>query len=90
MRREKPTKHKDIEALRKQARGIAMSVAAFFVSDPDDIERIVLKSREFIEEDLRELYKDETKFMRKMQKKRNELFIDTFPLEFKFTPNVLF
>lgn len=79
LRREKPTKHKDIEALRKQARGIAMSVAAFFVSDPDDIERIVLKSRDFIEEDLRELFKDETKFMRKMQKKRNELFIDTVP-----------
>ncbi len=79
MRREKPVKHKNIEALRKQARGIFMSIAAFFISNPDDINKIVKQSQALLEQDLRELYKEESKFIRKMTQKRNEVLLDTVP-----------
>ena len=79
MRREKPVKHKNIEALRKQARGIFMSIAAFFISDPDAIDSIVEQSQTFLEQDLREFYKEESKFIRKMTQKRNEVLLDTVP-----------
>jgi len=79
LRREKPTKHKDIEALRKQARGILMSVAAFFVSSSEDIDQIVSHSQECIEKDLREFFEDRSKFIKRMNKKRNEILLDTVP-----------
>jgi len=79
LRREKPIKHKNIEALQKQARGILMSVAAFSISNPEDLERIIEKSQTVIEEELREYFKDYSKFVRKMREKRNEVLLDTVP-----------
>jgi len=79
LRREKKTKHKDIEALRKQARGILMSVAAFFVTSSEDIDQIVSHSQELIENDLREFFEDRAKFIKRMDKKRNEIILDTVP-----------
>ena len=79
LRRESPIKHKDIEALRKQARGILMSIAAFFVEKPEDIDAIVNHSQELIEKDLREFFMDESKFIKRMMKKRNEILLDTVP-----------
>lgn len=79
LRREKRTKHKDIDALRKQARGILMSIAAFFVNSADDIDEIVSQSQELIENDLREFFEDKSKFIKRMERKRNEILLDTVP-----------
>lgn len=79
LRREKKTKHKNIEALRKQARGILMSIAAFFVSSSEEIDHIVSHSQELIEKDLREFFEDKSKFIKRMDKKRNEIILDTIP-----------
>lgn len=67
------------KALRKQARGILMSVAAFFVSSSEDIDQIVSHSQELIERDLREFFEDKSKFIKRMDKKRNEILLDTVP-----------
>ncbi len=79
LNRESPIKHKDIDALRKQARGILMSIAAFFIEQPEDIDAIVEHSQHLIEEDLREFFRDESKFIKRMAKKRNEILLDTIP-----------
>lgn len=79
LRREKKTKHKNIDALRKQARGILMSIAAFFVSSSEDIDNIVLYSQDQIERDLREFFEDRSKFIKRMEQKRNEVILDTVP-----------
>ena len=67
-----PVKHKDTEMLRKQARGILMSVCASFEIEPNDIDKIVYLCQEMIEEDLHRFFKDEKKFVDKMTTKRNE------------------
>ncbi len=67
-----PVKHKDIDMLRKQARGILMSVCASFEIEPDDIDKIVYLCQEMIEEDLHAYFEDEKAFIDKMTTKRNE------------------
>ena len=67
-----PVKHRDIEMLRKQARGILMSVCASMEVEPDDIDKIVYLCKDMIEEDLHRFFKDEKKFVDKMTTKRNE------------------
>ena len=79
LRREKAIKHKDIDALRKQARGIFMSIASFFVQEPEDIDRIVSCSAQFLERDLREYFENRPAFIKKMLAKRNEAVLDTVP-----------
>lgn len=79
LRREKPVRHKDIVALRKQARGFSMSIAASFVQNIENIDEIIEYSQEVLEEDLRELFQDKTKFIQRMRKKRNEIIVDTVP-----------
>ncbi|MDO5673789.1 MAG: hypothetical protein Q4G66_02565 [bacterium] len=65
-------KHKDIDMLRKQARGILMSVCASLEVEPDDIDKIVYLCKEVIEEDLHAFFEDERAFVNKMISKRNE------------------
>ena len=79
LRRTKKMKHKNITALRAQARGIMMSVVSFFVRDPEDIEEIVSRSNALLEADLREFYKDEEKFIKRMYQKQNECILDDTP-----------
>ncbi|MGE4400669.1 MAG: hypothetical protein AB7F61_03195, partial [Desulfobulbus sp.] len=67
-----PAKHKDIEMLRKQARGILMSVCASLEVEPDDIDKIVYLCQGMIEEDLHAFFEDEQAFIEKMETKRNE------------------
>lgn len=67
-----PVKHKDIEMLRKQARGILMSVCASLEVKPDDIDKIVYLCQGMIEEDLHAYFEDEKAFIDKMTTKRNE------------------
>lgn len=67
-----PVKHKDIVMLRKQARGILMSVCASLEVEPDDIDKIVHLCKEVIEEDLHAYFQDEYTFIDKMITKRNE------------------
>ena len=67
-----PVKHRDIEMLRKQARGILMTVCASLEVEPDDIDKIVYLCKEVIEEDLHRFFEDEKKFVDKMTTKRNE------------------
>jgi hypothetical protein len=73
--------HKDIDALRKQARGILMSVCAFFGMDADDIDTILEVSHALIETDLREFFHDESEFIKRMEKKKSEV-LQTFDLPF--------
>ena len=70
--RNRPVTHKDVVMLRKQARGILMSVCACFDVRSDDIDKIVYLCQEFIEEDLHEFFKDQKAFINKMKVKRNE------------------
>lgn len=70
--RNHPVRHKDVAMLRKQARGMLMSVCAAMEIEPDDIDRIVAFCQNLIEEDLHDLFEDEEKFTRKMRVKRNE------------------
>lgn len=70
--RTNPVKHKDVEMLRKQARGILMSVCASLEVEPDDIDKIVYLCQEMIEEDLHAFFEDEKAFVDKMTTKRNE------------------
>lgn len=79
LRRITPIKHKNITALRAQARGIMMSIVSFFVRDPEDIEEIVARSNALLEADLREFYKDEEKFIKRMYQKQNECVLDAVP-----------
>jgi len=67
-----PVKHRDTEMLRKQARGMLMSVCASMEIAPNDIDKIVHVSKEIIEEDLHALFEDEKTFIDKMTTKRNE------------------
>ena len=67
-----PVKHRDIVMLRKQARGILMSVCASLEVKPDDIDKIVYLCQEMIEEDLHAFFEDEQAFIKKMETKRNE------------------
>jgi len=67
-----PVKHKDIVMLRKQARGILMSVCATLEVEPDDIDKIVYLCKELIEEDLHQYFQDERAFINKMLTKRND------------------
>ena len=70
--RNKPVTHKDVVMLRKQARGILMSVCACFDVRSDDIDHIVYLCQDFIEKDLHEFFKDQKAFIKKMKVKRNE------------------
>ena len=70
--RQHPAKHKDIVMLRKQARGILMSVCASLEVEPDDIDKIVHLCKELIEEDLHQFFEDEQAFRIRMITKRNE------------------
>nr|WP_321467277.1 hypothetical protein [uncultured Desulfobulbus sp.] len=67
-----PAKHKDIVMLRKQARGILMSVCASLEVQPNDIDKIVFLCQGMIEEDLHAFFEDEQAFIKKMETKRNE------------------
>lgn len=67
-----PVKHRDVVMLRKQARGILMSVCASLEVKPDDIDKIVYLCQEMIEEDLHAFFEDEQAFIKKMETKRNE------------------
>ena len=69
LRREKITRHKDIVALRKQARGFYMSIAASFVRNIEDVNEVILFSQEVVEQDLRDFFKDKAKFIQRMRKK---------------------
>ncbi|MDO5673474.1 MAG: hypothetical protein Q4G66_00940 [bacterium] len=79
LRRTKKIKYKNITALRAQARGIMMSIASFFVRDPEDIEEVVSRSTSLLEADLREFYKDEEQFIKRMYQKQNECVLDAVP-----------
>jgi hypothetical protein len=67
-----PVKHKDIELLRKQARGILMSICAAMEVEPDDIDKIVYLCQDMIEEDLHRFFENQKAFIDKMTAKRNE------------------
>nr|WP_321465663.1 hypothetical protein [uncultured Desulfobulbus sp.] len=67
-----PVKHRDIVMLRKQARGILMSVCASLEVQPNDIDKIVFLCQGMIEEDLHAFFEDEQAFIKKMETKRNE------------------
>ncbi|MDR3631595.1 MAG: hypothetical protein P4L42_14845 [Desulfocapsaceae bacterium] len=71
--RSKPVTHKDMMTLRKQARGIAMSIAAFHDVRSNDIDKIIYIVQQLIEEDLYEFFDDQEAFIKKMKKKRNEI-----------------
>ena len=70
--RSHPPKHKDIVMLRKQARGILMSVCASLEVEPNDIDKIVHLCKGVIEEDLHAYFEDEKAFIEKMITKRND------------------
>ncbi len=65
-------KHKDIDMLRKQARGILLSVCAALEVEPDDIDKIVYLCQDMIEEDLHRFFENQKAFIDKMTTKRNE------------------
>lgn len=68
--------HKDVESLRKQLRGLAMTISLFFDVHPTDLDHIIGIAQKVIGDDLKQFYKDdEFSFIERMKKKRNEIFI---------------
>lgn len=73
--KQKPRPKKDIVSLRKQFRGIGMTLAAFYNAHPTDLDHIVDIGKNIFEEDLIEFYiDDEPEFIRRFQKKKQEIY----------------
>lgn len=68
------TKHKNIDAMRKQARGLLMSICAFFDMHPDDIDTVMEVCHAVVETDMREHFNDKVEFIKQMRRKQNEVF----------------
>lgn len=66
---------KDLSALRKQTAGLAMTIAAFYGANSEDLDHIISISKYVIEEDLINLYRrNDQDFIKKMDKKHREIF----------------
>lgn len=66
---------KDLSALRKQTTGLAMTIAAFYGANSEDLDHIISISKHVIEEDLISLYRrSDLDFIKKMDKKHREIF----------------
>ena len=71
------TKHKDMDSLRKQMRGLAMTISLFFDVHPEDLDHIIAIAQRVIGDDLTQLYReDEYEFIERMHRKKNELFVN--------------
>ncbi len=71
----KPQPNKDITALRKQFRGLGMSIASFNKVHVEDLDHIIGIAKDTLEDDLISFYRDdETEFIRRMEKKKREIF----------------
>lgn len=73
------TKHKNIDALRKQARGLLMSICVFFDVNPEDIDTVTEACQTIVDADMRDHFADKAEFIRQMRRKQNEVF-QTFDL----------
>ncbi|WP_136810848.1 hypothetical protein [Desulfosediminicola flagellatus] len=66
---------KDYGALRKQYIGLGMTLAAFHDVHSDDLDHIIDIGKTIFEEDIHSFYRDdETEFVRRLDKKKREVF----------------
>lgn len=73
--KEKSRPNKDIVALRKQFRGIGMTIASFAKVHVSDLDHIIGIAKDTIEDELISFYRDdETEFIKRMEKKKREIF----------------
>ncbi len=73
--KQKSRPNKDIIALRKQFRGIGMTIASFSMPRTQDLDHIIGVAREALEDELITFYRDnETEFIKRMEKKKREIF----------------
>lgn len=73
--RKKQRPNKNIDQLINNIAGLAMSVSAFYVNDPEDIDSIVGIQRDLVDSALYRKYKeDKHAFTTKMKRKRNEIY----------------
>lgn len=73
--KQKSRPNKDLVALRKQFRGIGMTIASFSEANVEDLDHIIWIAKDTIEEELTTFYRDdETEFIKRMEKKKREIF----------------
>lgn len=73
--KEKSRPNKDIIALRKQYRGIGMTIASFSKVHVADLDHIIGIAKDTIEDELISFYRDnETEFIKRMEKKKREIY----------------
>lgn len=78
--RQRATAHKDVDRLRKQILGCMMSLAAFYVDDIYDFDRIKrFSSRQLIQIFDHFYANDEIEFEARMMRKRNEALVELVP-----------
>jgi hypothetical protein len=75
--RKKRRKNKNIDQLRANMRGMAMSLGAFDDANPEDLDHIIGFSQKLLAEDLTRLYKEDIyTFTERMKRKRNEIYVN--------------
>lgn len=78
--RDSEVKHKDLEAMRKQALGLYMSIVADQVEDLKNLTEISERCHAYLETDLQGFYNgDQHEFIRRMAIKKTDTIVDTVP-----------
>lgn len=75
--RKKRRQNKNLDQIRANIRGMAMTATSFYDVHPEDLDHIIGLSQKILEEDLTKLYKDDPyKFIEQMKRKSNEIYVN--------------
>ena len=75
--RKKRRQNKNLDQIRANIRGMAMTATSFYDVNPEDLDHIIELSQKILEEDLTRLYRDDPyKFIEMMKRKNNEIYVN--------------
>ncbi|MFT5700262.1 MAG: hypothetical protein ACI8ZB_003134 [Desulforhopalus sp.] len=75
--RKKRRQNKNLDQIRSNMRGMAMTMSAFYDANPEDLDHIIALCQKLLAEDLTRLYKDDQHtFIERMKRKRNEIYVN--------------
>lgn len=73
--RKKRRPNKNIDQIRANMRGLAMTYSAFYDAHPEDLDQIIGLAQKALQDDLIRLYKEDPhKFVEQMKRKSNEIY----------------